>query len=118
MNLICKCPLCDFLLKVINDSTKAHLPGEVKSWASRFKPYFGGREQQDAEELLLELIKYCKNLKQVCSFDTVDMRVCTNCNNATTGTPVEGKRILSCHIDTRNGAYNNTNDIHVIEHFY
>ena len=73
MDSICKCPLCDFLLKVINDSTKAHKPGEVKSWASRFKPYFGGREQQDAEELLLELIKYCKNLKKATAFDTVDI---------------------------------------------
>merc|ERR1712020_61053 len=39
------------------------------------------------------------------------MRVCTNCNVTSPGNTNEGRKIFSCHIDTSNDAYNNTNDM-------
>ena len=39
------------------------------------------------------------------------MRDCSNCNLTTPGGATEGKKVLSCHIDTRDNAYNNTNDM-------
>ena len=60
---------------------------------------------------IFEVISKIQNLKKVAAFDTVDMRVCTNCNVTSPGNTNEGRKIFSCHIDTSNDAYNNTNDM-------
>ena len=107
----CDCGLCAFLRKVIADSNILHKPGEIKTHAGRYKHRFNGRQQQDAQELLIELVEHCNNLKLVCSYDTIQNRICSNCSYATTGLPETGNTILHCHIDATPGACHMINDM-------
>ena len=81
----CECGLCAFLRKVIRDPDIIQKPGEIKTHAGRYKHCFNGGQQQDVQELLIELVEHCNNLKLICSYDTIQNRVCSNCSYATTG---------------------------------
>lgn len=110
----CHCPLCKYLLKVINDPSYGtkHGASEVKSWASSFKPIFGGTNQQDAEEFLHLLVKECENLQGITGFDTAQWRICNteNCNEVTFRIQETG-RIISCPIEVGSYDLNNTNSM-------
>ena len=104
----CQCELCKYLLYILDNQSLIHDAKDLRTWSHMRDTKFGTSDQQDIDEFFYALINQCKVLKEVFQFDTIQKRVCKNCQYVSYSRIEADNITLECPIDTNENAINNT----------